>query len=186
MKKLLILIPLTLMTANSYASCQPTVRNENLVIDDALVSEFEVAVRDNYAEKDLDLISLVDQKLDIKAQMDYMTKTSRTKLFTGHGLQKVINAFTEEMDMVHCESREAIEYGFMIYNEHIKVFTATSKNLKTNETCTQTVSINNRANLAQVELFKEIIGMENTFQEDDPADTFFRYYSKPVCVSTIE
>lgn len=176
---LLTILSLSFAYSANATSCHYG-QNKNLIMTEADLAEFKQNVELTLSANGFELKEMSKQNIDAKTMYSYATKKSKLKRSLLNGAINTILFFTPDDAISECDKDLDKDFMAFKYNlENIEVYTAKMLELSTGKSCTQTVSINKRADFNEEKL-TTIFGNE-VFYEDDPADTFVRLYGKPVC-----
>ena len=176
---LLTILSLGFICPASATSCHYG-QNSNLIITEADLAEFKQNVEITLSENGYELKEIQEKEISGEALYAYSTNKSKIKHNLFIGAMNTILFFTPDDAIAECDKDLDKTYiPFFSNLENIRVYTVSITEVETEKNCTQTVSINKRADFNE-ERLTTVFGNE-VFYEDDPTDTFVRFYGKPVC-----
>lgn len=179
MKVIILLSFFSLSALASDVYCHQ-LENPNLYISETDIAAFNQTVETTFKQKGFNLESLDLVNASRSEKYSYATKTSKAKWMALKGFFNTIVFLSPEGEVSQCELDAMNKlYAFENNLENINVYTAVLENLKTGKKCTQTVTLNKRANFNEERLIT--LFDYNVIYDNDPAETFYRYFSKPEC-----
>ena len=179
MKTIVLLSLFSLSALASEGTCHQY-PNPNLYISETDIAAFNQTVEMTFKQKGFSLERLDLVNASRSEKYSYATKTSKAKWLALKAAFKAVVFFTPKEEITQCEIDEVNSLYIFGHNlENINVYTATLEDLDTGKKCTQTITLNKRANFNEERLM--ILFDRSANFDDDPAETFYRYFSKPIC-----